>query len=101
MGGRSSEPEGGRGDTAGTLRAGKAQSRLPAKRDSLMTDKDARQMILSTEAEEGTRKSRENAEEVSTEVGGRNWGGGRGGGRSGVGRVDGATVKSKAKTPLK
>lgn len=63
----------GRGD-AGTLRAGKAQSRLPAKRDSLMTDKDARRTILSTEAQERARRSREKAEEVSTPVGGRNWG---------------------------
>jgi len=63
------EAQSGRED-AGTLRAGKAQSRLPAKRDSLMTDKDARQTILSTEAQEGARRSWEDAEEVPTEVGG-------------------------------
>lgn len=67
------------------------------KRDSVMMDKDARRTILSTEAQDGTQRSRESVEEVSAQVGGRTQG--RGPGQEW--RVGGVTVKSKAKTPLK
>lgn len=52
-----------------------------------MTDKDARRTILSTEVQDGTQRSRESVEEVSAQIGSRNWGRGA---RSMSGRVEGA-----------
>lgn len=76
--GSGSSRDRGREDT-GTLRAGKAQSRLPAKkRDNRMTDKDARRDDTEHRGTGWDTEKQGERGEVSAQVGGRNWGtGGR------------------------